>query len=144
MWNEHWRPSAARTISSTRDTGGTFMHGPTYMASPLACAVARESIRLLNDSPWQQQITGIEEQLRAGLEPCRAKPGVADVRVLGAIGVVEMEEPVNVEELQKKFVERGVWIRPFGKLIYLMPPFIISKHELSALIDAINQVIDST
>jgi adenosylmethionine-8-amino-7-oxononanoate aminotransferase len=134
----------AETISSTRDTGGTFMHGPTYMASPLACAVARESIRLLNDSPWQQQITGIEEQLRAGLEPCRAKPGVADVRVLGAIGVVEMEEPVNVEELQKKFVERGVWIRPFGKLIYLMPPFIINKHELSALIDAINQVIDST
>lgn len=133
--------NVAETISSSRDTGGIFMHGPTFMANPLSCAVARESIRLLNDSPWQQRIANIENQLRAGLEPCCAMPGVADVRVLGAIGVVEMENPVDVARLQKQFVDRAVWIRPFGKLIYLMPPYIIDEHELAALTDAINQVI---
>ena len=133
----------AETISSARDTGGIFMHGPTFMANPLACAVARESIRLLNDTPWQQWVTAIEKQLSTGLEPCRAMPGVADVRVLGAIGVVEMEDPVNVAELQQQFVDRGVWIRPFGKLVYLMPPFIIDEHELSSLTNAINEVIGS-
>ena len=131
----------AETISSAEDTGGTFMHGPTFMANPLSCAVARESIRLLNDSPWQQRVTSIEKQLSTGLEPCRAVPGVADVRVLGAIGVVEMEVLVDVADLQKQFVDRGVWIRPFGKLVYLMPPYIIGEHELAALTDAINQVI---
>jgi adenosylmethionine-8-amino-7-oxononanoate aminotransferase len=133
----------AEMISSAPDTGGIFMHGPTFMANPLSCAVARESIRLLNDSPWQQRVAGIEKQLSTGLEPCRAMPGVADVRVLGAIGVVEMEDPVDVAGLQKQFVDRGVWIRPFGKLVYLMPPFIIGEHELATLTDAINQVIGS-
>ncbi len=133
----------AESISSAPDTGGTFMHGPTFMANPLSCAVARESIRLLNDSPWQQRVTGIEKQLSAGLKPCRAIPGVSDVRVLGAIGVVEMKSPVDVAEMQKQFVDRGVWIRPFGKLIYLMPPFTIAKHELALLTDAINEVIGS-
>ena len=133
----------AETISSDEYTGGLFMHGPTFMANPLSCAVARESIRLLNNSPWQQRIEEIENQLRAGLEPCRTMPGVADVRVLGAIGVVEMKDPVNVAELQKQFVEHGVWIRPFGRLVYLMPPFIISGHELVVLTDAINRVIGS-
>lgn len=132
----------AETISSARDTGGILMHGPTFMANPLSCAVARESIRLLNDSPWRQRIAGIENQLRAGLEPCRALPGVADVRILGAIGVVEMKDPVDVAELQKQFVDRGVWIRPFNKLVYLMPPFVIGEHELAALTDAISEVIE--
>jgi adenosylmethionine-8-amino-7-oxononanoate aminotransferase len=131
------------TISSAEDTGGTFMHGPTFMANPLSCAVARESIRLLNDSPWQTRVASIEKQLQAGLEPCRVMPGVTDVRVLGAIGVVEMKDPVDVAGLQKQFVDRGVWIRPFGKLVYLMPPFIIGEHELTVLTDAINEVIGS-
>ena len=133
----------AETISSARVTGGVFMHGPTFMANPLSCAVARESIRLLNDSPWQRRVAAIEQQLVTGLEPCRAMPGVADVRVLGAIGVVEMNDPVNVTELQQHFVARGVWIRPFGKLVYLMPPFIIDEHELGSLTIAINEVIGS-
>jgi len=132
----------AETISSAEDTRGTFMHGPTFMANPLSCAVARESIRLLNESPWQQRVTGIEKQLRTGLEPCRTMPGVANVRVLGAIGVVEMEAPVDVAAVQKQFVDRGVWIRPFGKLVYLMPPFITGEHELAALTNAINEVIE--
>ncbi len=132
----------AETISSAQDTGGTFMHGPTFMANPLSCAVARESIRLLNDSPWQQRVAAIENQLSTGLNPCRDMPGVVDVRVLGAIGVVEMDAPVDVAEMQKLFVDRGVWIRPFGKLIYLMPPYIIGKHELAVLISAIIEVID--
>ena len=80
-------------------------------------------------------------RMRTELEPCRAMPGVADVRVLGAIGVVEMENPVDVAQLQKQFVDLGVWIRPFGKLVYLMPPYIIDEHELAALTDAINQVM---
>jgi len=133
----------AETISSAQDTGGIFMHGPTFMANPLSCAVARASIRLLNESPWRQRVAGIEKQLSTGLEPCRAIPGVADVRVLGAIGVVEMKHPVDVAELQKQFVDRGVWIRPFGNLIYLMPPFIIGKQELGSLTGAINEVIGS-
>jgi len=133
----------AETISSAPDTGGLFMHGPTFMANPLSCAVARESIRLLNDSPWQQWVADIEKQLSTGLEPCRTMPGVADVRILGAIGVVEMESPVDVARLQKRFVDHGVWIRPFGKLVYLMPPFIIGERDLAALTDAIKQVISS-
>jgi adenosylmethionine-8-amino-7-oxononanoate aminotransferase len=107
----------------------------------MSLAATIESIRLLNDSPWQQRVGAIEKQLRTGLEPCRVMPGVADVRVLGAIGVVEMESPVDVADMQKQFVDRGVWIRPFGKLVYLMPPFIIGKHELVTLTDAINEVI---
>jgi adenosylmethionine-8-amino-7-oxononanoate aminotransferase len=132
----------AETISSAQDTGGTFMHGPTFMANPLACAVARESICLLNDSPWRQRVAEIGKQLSTGLEPCRALPGVVDVRVLGAIGVVEMDGPVVVAEMQKLFVDRGVWIRPFGRLIYLMPPYIIKEHELAVLISTIIEVID--
>ena len=113
------------------------MHGPTYMANPLACAVAVKSLQLVLQNQWPAQVAAIEQQLKLELEPCRLSPYVADVRVLGAIGVVEMKQNVDVAAMQKAFVEQGVWIRPFGKLLYIMPPYVIGRAQLSKLTSAL-------
>ena len=117
--------------------GGVFMHGPTFMGNPLACAVGCASLDLLNASPWAERVEGIRRGLEEGLSPCREFRGVRDVRTLGAIGVVEVDKPVNMAVLQDFFVERGVWVRPFNRNIYLMPPYCIEPEDLRRLTDAI-------
>lgn len=123
--------------------GGVFMHGPTFMGNPLACAVACTSLDILNASPWADRVEGVRRGLAEGLAPCREFRGVRDVRVLGAIGVVEVDKPVNMARLQDFFVARGVWVRPFNRNVYLMPPYCIEPADLrlltSAIVDAVRE-----
>ncbi|NDV19278.1 adenosylmethionine--8-amino-7-oxononanoate transaminase [Pseudodesulfovibrio sp. JC047] len=130
--------NVAQTISKD---GGVFMHGPTFMGNPLACAVATASLEILQQGHWKTQVHAIEQRLETAFGPCRDLPGVKDVRVLGSIGVVEMDTPVNVQRLQAAFIEHGVWLRPFGKLIYVMPPYIITQDEVSRLGSAVFDAI---
>ena len=141
--------SQAATLTNRRvaegisGDGGVLMHGPTFMANPLACAVARKSIELLVDGPWQSRVAAIEAQLSRELEPYRSHRAVSDVRVFGAIGVVQARAAVPVAALQELFVDAGVWIRPFSDLIYLMPPLVIDSDDLGRLTTAIGVGLNS-
>lgn len=121
---------------------GVFMHGPTFMGNPLACAVANASIDLLTENDWQSNISRIEKGLHEGLSSCKTLNKVKEVRILGAIGVIELHEPVDMARIQPLFVEHGIWIRPFGKLVYTMPAFIISNEELEKLCRKIFTVLE--
>ena len=138
----------AATLASTKvakgisaDQQGVLMHGPTFMANPLACSVANASIDLLLESDWKKNVFAIEQQLKQELAPCAQLDSVKEVRCKGAIGVVELYHPIDIYWMQPRFVELGVWVRPFNKLVYLMPPYIISKEELRKLTQAVYQVV---
>jgi adenosylmethionine-8-amino-7-oxononanoate aminotransferase len=141
--------SLAATISNDRvrdgisANDGVLMHGPTFMGNPLACSIATASIELLLTQDWQHKVRLIEQQLDTELSPYREHPAVADVRVLGAIGVVELHKAADIAHLQELFVNEGVWIRPFGKIIYLMPPYIVTPDDLSRLSAAIGAALDT-
>ncbi|MBE9109505.1 adenosylmethionine--8-amino-7-oxononanoate transaminase [Nodosilinea sp. LEGE 07298] len=130
-------------ISETFAQGeaGVFMHGPTFMGNPLACAVALENLNLLESYDWAAKVATIEAQLKQELAPCRDLPAVRDVRVLGAIGVVELHNPVNMAVVQPQLVALGVWLRPFGRLIYTMPPYIVEPPQLRQITQAIDSVV---
>lgn len=125
----------------SEDPNAALMHGPTYMANPLACAAANASLDLFETGAWRYQVAQISAQLRAELEPCRGLPGVRDVRVMGAIGAVELDRVVDSSVMSERFSNEGVWIRPFGRIVYLTPAFTIPREELTALTDAIVRVL---
>ena len=136
--------AATLTTDEIASTVGTLMHGPTFMANPLACAVANASIELLLNSPWQDDIARIEKIFHAELSGLRQQDKVADVRILGAIAVIEMKEEIRVEWMQKRLIELGVWLRPYGKLLYAMPPFVITDDELITITKAIKTVVEAS
>ncbi|KAE8178614.1 adenosylmethionine--8-amino-7-oxononanoate transaminase [Photobacterium carnosum] len=140
--------SATITHKKIADTicsgdAGCFMHGPTFMGNPLACAVANANLEILEQNLWQQQVSDIEKQLACELPAIAALKKVKQVRWLGAIGVVELHQPVNMPQIQQAFVNAGVWIRPFGRLIYIMPPYIITPTQLSCLTQAIYKILNA-
>jgi len=140
--------SLAATLCSSKVANGigngkypTLMHGPTFMANPLACAVANASLDLLLHSSWQQCVNDIEQQLKSELQPCQQFNSVKEVRVKGAIGVIELHKPIDIHWMQPRFVELGAWVRPFSNLVYVMPPYIIEPDDLSLVTSAMKLVV---
>lgn len=132
--------AAALTTEKVADAVGVLMHGPTFMGNPLSCAVANASIDLLLKDNWQQKIEVIEATLKSELLPLIDEPSIADVRILGAIGVLEFKELLDMQSIQEKLISAGVWLRPYGKLLYTMPPFVISETELTSITQAMRSV----
>ena len=134
--------AATLTTDQLAQQVGTLMHGPTFMANPLACRVAHASIELLLNSPWQDNIARIEKHFYSDLSDLKQNEKVADIRILGAIAVIEMKNSIELEAVQARLIELGVWLRPYGKLLYTMPPFIISDNGLKKLTQAIKTIIE--
>jgi adenosylmethionine-8-amino-7-oxononanoate aminotransferase len=134
---------ATAEVSSAIDRGdpGVFMHGPTFMANPLACAVALTSIELLLASDWHSRVMNIQGRLEQLLAPCRDLSQVKEVRCLGAIGVIEMKQAVDMKSITRQFVDAGVWMRPFGKLVYMMPAYNIDDEALEFLCGAVVDIV---
>jgi adenosylmethionine-8-amino-7-oxononanoate aminotransferase len=132
---------AVLTTDAVATRIGTLMHGPTFMANPLACAVAQASVRLLVEQDWKAEVERLSARLSAGLEPLRGTPGVADVRVLGAVGVVELEQPVDMAVVQPALVDAGAWVRPFGTLLYTMPPYVSTDADVDVVTAAMRSVL---
>ena len=131
--------AVARGLSASES--GVLMHGPTYMGNPLACAVALASLDLLESSDWSSNVSRVGAGLVAGLEPLRGLPGVADVRTIGAVGVVQLDHPVDVVKATDAAVEQGVWLRPFRDLIYTMPPFVTSDQDVARICAGIERAV---
>jgi adenosylmethionine-8-amino-7-oxononanoate aminotransferase len=139
----------AATLASPRvfdgfwsdDPAHALMHGPTFMANPLACAAANASLDLFEREPRLDQVANISRILSEGLEPCRGLPGVKDVRVRGAIGVVELDHIENLNALRQRFVAEDVFVRPFGSVVYLTPAFTIAEAEIAKLLDAVKAAL---
>ena len=133
-----------REVSDAIGQKGAFMHGPTFMANPLACRVACASLDIVASGAWKNDVARIERRLTEGLAPCRSLASVKDVRVLGAVGVVELQQPVNMQEIALRFVDEGIWVRPFGKLVYVMPPYVICDQDLQTLCQGIVRTVSAT
>jgi adenosylmethionine-8-amino-7-oxononanoate aminotransferase len=131
----------ARTISDGE--AGCFMHGPTFMANPLACSVANESLLMLKEMNWSDSIHRLQQGLRDGFDEARSLTAVQEVRVLGGIGVIEMKQPVDMKKIQAAFIKEGIWLRPFGKLVYVMPPYVMSAEDLERLTTGVLNVLKS-
>jgi adenosylmethionine-8-amino-7-oxononanoate aminotransferase len=128
--------------SISRGEASCFMHGPTFMANPLACAVAHASLDLLEQNDWKNQVDGLNKGLNDLLQPAKSLPYVEDIRVLGAIGVIQVTQAVDLGVIQKMFVEEGVWVRPFGKLVYVMPPYVMTPEDLTLLCNGMLRTLD--
>ena len=135
--------SMAATLSTAEvaETVGVLMHGPTFMGNPLSCAVANRSIDLLLSSDWENRILQIENILKSELFPLKTHKSVSDIRVIGAIGVIEFERSLDMKVVQEKLIENGVWLRPYGKLLYTMPPYVINDEELLTITKAMSAIV---
>jgi adenosylmethionine-8-amino-7-oxononanoate aminotransferase len=136
--------AAAITNKEVAETVGVLMHGPTFMANPLACSAANASIDLLLESNWKKRVSEIETILRDQLMPLKDHQSIFDVRVLGAIGVIEFNDALDMKKTQEKLIESGVWLRPYGRLLYTMPPFVISDEELLVITQAMSEIVDDS